>query len=272
MEYKLNKLLTHQIKKHFGSTDHLPEDIKLLLKDINDTYNDFDIDVQLSRNSIEISSKELHEASQIHTLDTENQQETIAKIKEAIAALNSTDQKLPTESETNDSDSTNLFNSLIRLIEERNQATEALKQSESKYSEVVENVKEIIFQTDTNGLWLFLNKAWEEITGFSVDESLGQVFLNYVHPDDRQRNMELFEPLINRKKDYCRHQIRYLTKDGGFRWIEVFARLGLNDRDEITGTMVHCRILPKANKRKKLCSKVTKNGKPLSRLHPMALE
>ncbi|MEI8272410.1 MAG: PAS domain S-box protein [Paludibacter sp.] len=236
MEYKLNKLLTHQIKKHFGSTDHLPEDIKLLLKDINDTYNDFDIDVQLSRNSIEISSKELHEASQIHTLDTENQQETIAKIKEAIAALNSTDQKLPTESETNDSDSTNLFNSLIRLIEERNQATEALKQSESKYSEVVENVKEIIFQTDTNGLWLFLNKAWEEITGFSVDESLGQVFLNYVHPDDRQRNMELFEPLINRKKDYCRHQIRYLTKDGGFRWIEVFARLGLNDRDEITGT------------------------------------
>ncbi|GEM_PF-6202800 len=236
MENKLNKLLTHQIKKHFGSTDHLPEELKSLLKDINNTYNDFDIDVQLSHNSLEISSKELHEAFQIHSHYAENQQETIAKIKEAIAALNSTDQKLPAESETNDSESTNLFDSLIRLIEERNQATEALKQSESKYSEVVENVKEIIFQTDTNGLWLFLNKAWEEITGFSVDESLGQLFLNYVHPDDRQRNMELFEPLINRKKDYCRHQIRYLTKDGGFRWIEVFARLGLNDRDEITGT------------------------------------
>lgn len=121
-------------------------------------------------------------------------------------------------------------------ITERKLVTEALKESERKYSEVVQNVKDVIFQTDTSGLWVFLNCAWEEITGFSVEESLGQLFTNYVHPDDRQHNMELFEPLIMRKKDYCRHEIRYLTKDGGFRWIEVFARLGLNEKDEIIGT------------------------------------
>jgi PAS domain S-box-containing protein len=121
-------------------------------------------------------------------------------------------------------------------ITERKLVSEALKESAKKYRDVVENIKEVIFQTDADGLWLFLNNAWEEITGFSVDESIGQLFVNFVHPDDRQRNMELFEPLIQRKKDYCRHQIRYLTKDGGFRWIEVFARLGLNEKDEITGT------------------------------------
>jgi PAS domain S-box-containing protein len=121
-------------------------------------------------------------------------------------------------------------------ITERKKVIESLKESERKYREVVENVKEVIFQTDAEGLWIFLNNAWEEITGFSVEESIGQLFVNYVHPEDRQRNMELFEPLILRKKEYCRHQIRYLTKDGGFRWIEVFARLGLNDKNEITGT------------------------------------
>ncbi len=121
-------------------------------------------------------------------------------------------------------------------ITERKRVEEALIQSEKKYKEVVQNLKEVIFQTDANGLWLFLNYAWEEISGFSVEESLGQLFVNYVHPDDRQRNMELFEPLILRKKEYCRHQVRYLTKDGGFRWIEVYARLGLNEKDEITGT------------------------------------
>ena len=122
---------------------------------------------------------------------------------------------------------------LEKNIEER---TRQLAESEFNYRTVVENVKEVIFTTDINGLWLFLNKAWEELSGNTIGDSLGKLFLNYVHPDDRQRNMDLFKPLLNREKDYCRHTIRYLTKDGGFRWVEVFARLGLNENDEVTGT------------------------------------
>ena len=126
-----------------------------------------------------------------------------------------------------------LNESLELKVEER---THLLSESEQKYKLVVENINEVIFQTDAEGLWLYLNPAWEKVTGFTVEESMGTLFLNYVHPDDRQRNTELFEPLILRKKEYCRHEIRYLTKDGNFRWIEVFARLGLNDSDEIIGT------------------------------------
>ena len=125
---------------------------------------------------------------------------------------------------------------LLNEIEERKRLDEALIASERNYRTVVENVNEVIFQTDASGLWVFLNKSWEEITGFSVGESLGKPFLDYVHPDDRERNNNLFMPLINREKSYCKHVVRYLTKDGNFRWIEVFARLGLNEKDEITGT------------------------------------
>jgi PAS domain S-box-containing protein len=114
--------------------------------------------------------------------------------------------------------------------------TEALRESENRYRSVVTNLKEVVFQTDAAGLWTFLNPAWSEITGFSVTESLGQLFLAYVHPDDRERNNRLFAPLIERQKAYCRHEVRYLTKDGGFRWIEVFARLTLDEQDRVTGT------------------------------------
>ena len=123
-----------------------------------------------------------------------------------------------------------------RDVTERKQAEEALKESERKYRSVVDNVKEAIFQTDAQGLWTFLNPAWTEITKFSVKESIRTNFLNYIHPDDRQRNQELFRPLIERKKDYCRYEIRYLTKDGGFRWVEVWARLTLSDDNTIIGT------------------------------------
>lgn len=129
-----------------------------------------------------------------------------------------------------------LWHGFISDISGQKEIESALIASRQSYKMVVENIKEIIFQTDANGLWVFLNKAWEEITGFTVEESLGQLFVNFVHPDDRQRNMELFQPLIERKKDYCRHQVRYLTKEGGFRWIEVYARLGLDEHNEIIGT------------------------------------
>ena len=129
-----------------------------------------------------------------------------------------------------------LWHGFITDITDRKQTEEALISSRRSYQTVLENIKEIIFQTDANGLWVFLNKSWEEVTGFTVEESMGQLFVNYVHPDDRQRNMDLFQPLITRQKEHCRHQVRYLTKDGGYRWIEVYARLGLNEKDEITGT------------------------------------
>jgi two-component system sensor histidine kinase/response regulator len=116
-------------------------------------------------------------------------------------------------------------------------ATEnALRESEQRYRSVVDNVKEVIFQTDAAGRWTFLNRAWSEITGFAVEGSLGKSFLDYVHPDDRERNLALFAPLITREKPYCRHEIRYLTADGNHRWIEVFARLTLDDGGNAVGT------------------------------------
>lgn len=121
-------------------------------------------------------------------------------------------------------------------ITEQKQAELSLMESEARYRSVVDNVKEVVFQTDSDGLWTFLNRSWTEVTGFAVEESLGTLFLDYVHPDDRDRNNRLFLPLIERKKDYCRHEVRYVTKEGGYRCIEVFARLTVNDRDEIVGT------------------------------------
>ncbi|HED14985.1 MAG TPA: PAS domain S-box protein [Gammaproteobacteria bacterium] len=66
------------------------------------------------------------------------------------------------------------------------------------------------------------------MAGFSVEESLGSIFLESVYPDDREHNLESFKPLIEHKKDFCRHEIRCGHKDGSFRWVEVFARLTLD--------------------------------------------
>ncbi|SOD92853.1 sensor histidine kinase [Spirosoma fluviale] len=112
----------------------------------------------------------------------------------------------------------------------------ALEESEHRYRTLVNSMKEAVFQTDTAGLWTYLNPAWETITGFSVQESLGKLFLDYVLAEDQEHNQQLFEPMITRQKAYCRHEVRYIHKSGGYRWVEVFSQVTLNEQDELTGT------------------------------------
>ncbi len=124
---------------------------------------------------------------------------------------------------------------IVRDIGDRQQA-KALQHQEEQYQFLINNLREVVFQTNLQGDWSFLNPAWTTMTGFTVEESLGTPFINYIHPDDRQRNWELFEPLIARKKDYCRHSVRYLTKENQVRWIEVFAHLIFDQNGDILGT------------------------------------
>ena len=110
-----------------------------------------------------------------------------------------------------------------------------LQASENRYRTVVESVAEIIFQTDAEGRWTFLNPAWTEVTGFSIDEALGRPFLDFVHPDDREHNAAQYRSLLESGQDHTRHEVRYRTKDGGERWVEVFARVMRDENGAVSG-------------------------------------
>jgi PAS domain S-box-containing protein len=111
-----------------------------------------------------------------------------------------------------------------------------LKKSEEEYKYIIDNISEVIFQTDTKGNWTFLNNAWVEIMGYSFEESLNTLFFNYLYPEDVERNALLFGPLIRKEKENYRHAIRYVAKNGAIKWMQVFAKLLFNDSGELTGT------------------------------------
>lgn len=121
-------------------------------------------------------------------------------------------------------------------ITEIKQTEETLRESERKYRSVLDSVKEVIFQTDTAGLWMFLNPAWVEITGFTVEESLGTDSFDYIHPEDRQWSQELHQALLKGEIAYCRYAARYITKNNNFRWLEIYAQLTLTADGLILGT------------------------------------
>ena len=62
---------------------------------------------------------------------------------------------------------------------------EQLGESEKRYRELVENLKNVVFGCDETGALTFLNRAWEETTGFRVQDSLGRGLCEFVHREDR---------------------------------------------------------------------------------------
>jgi PAS domain S-box-containing protein len=120
-------------------------------------------------------------------------------------------------------------------ISTRKQAQRALLESERRYRSVVDSVSEVIFQTDAAGNWSFLNPSWTAITGFRVEASLGKPFLDFVHPGDRQENRAKWDSLLQHRKEYSRHEVRYVTSDGSFRWVEVQSRPIIDENDRVLG-------------------------------------
>jgi PAS domain S-box-containing protein len=115
-------------------------------------------------------------------------------------------------------------------------AADALRESEERYRSVVSEIDEVIFRTDADGRLVFLNPAWMQITGYAPEDSIGTHLMDAVHPDDRTVSKEQGEQLVSGGTDYCRHQVRYRTKDGGWRWVEVHARSIRGPAGELTGT------------------------------------
>ena len=119
-------------------------------------------------------------------------------------------------------------------IYQKKQAHRKLKASEKRYHSVVDSLNDVIFQTDRQGLWTFLNPAWSTVTGFSIEEVLNTPFYNYIHPDDRALSEELFKALIHGENN-SRHEIRFLHKNDDYRWIDFYSSATLDVNNNIIG-------------------------------------
>ena len=178
-----------------------------LVQDISDVYDELRLR-KLAQEALQQAKNELEVRVEARTQQLE---QALVELKEVIARLK-------------------------QEIEQRQEIEVALQEREQQYRSVVDNVKEVICQIDINGYWTFLNPAWSEITGFAIADTLGTHCLDYIHPDDRQSNQEQFQSLLQGKKEYCRHEVRYLTSLGTYRWIEVFAQLAFDTDETIIGT------------------------------------
>ena len=113
----------------------------------------------------------------------------------------------------------------------------SLQQAEEDYKRLVETLQDVIFKINANNQLTFLNKAWQEVTGFDVFLSLEKPLLDFVHPEDR-------EGVGTKLKAYqegsgsLNLEFRILHAQGDFRWVNAMVR-NTPEGEEKSGTLVN---------------------------------
>ncbi len=71
---------------------------------------------------------------------------------------------------------------------------------------------------DFNGYFKRLNPAWEKALGFTIAELQSKPFIEFVHPDDRERTLRQNREVRTGGRALS-FENRYLCKDGSYRWL-----------------------------------------------------
>ena len=70
---------------------------------------------------------------------------------------------------------------------------------------------------DFNGYFKRINPAWERTLGFTRKELMSRPFIEFVHPDDRERTLKQ-NAEVRGGGQALAFENRYVCKDGSFRW------------------------------------------------------
>ncbi len=101
-------------------------------------------------------------------------------------------------------------------------AIAGLEASELRHRSVLDEVGDVIVRVGPDGALSYVNRAWYELTGNPIADTVGADPLANVHPDDRALAMEHMAAAIAGEPGV--REVRFLAHGGGVRWMEVKGR------------------------------------------------
>ncbi len=125
----------------------------------------------------------------------------------------------------------------LRDAEERHKrqiAEQALQDSEARFRYLSVASPMGIFQTDLQGKCLYTNPRWQKIAGLTLEQSLGDGWLQSIYPEDRDRVSMEWQRCVN---EGCEFQLefRFLTAQGEIHWVRSQATAIRSETGEILG-------------------------------------
>src|SRR6516165_7010353 len=131
------------------------------------------------------------------------------------------------------------FTAVIRDITERHCAEEAVRESEQRFRLVADTAPVLMWMSGTDKLCTYFNKYWLDFTGRSIEEELGNGWVEGIHPDDLERCLDTYKRSFDRREGF-RMEYRLRRHDGQYRWILVIGVPRFNQDGSFAGYIGSC--------------------------------
>lgn len=105
-------------------------------------------------------------------------------------------------------------------ITRQEQARAALLASETRFAALAELTPAVIFRTDADLHWTFVNRSWTTLTGKPAATALGRGWTETIHADERDGLLADWAATAATGHAVAR-EYRIVHADGGVRWISV---------------------------------------------------
>src|SRR5215207_3816539 len=121
-----------------------------------------------------------------------------------------------------------------RTLAEKRRIIQLLLESENRYRDLVETSHDLIWSTDAEGRFTYLNTAAYDIFGLAPKDLMGRCFFNFEAGEAHVANRRFLSTLRKKRevKNYVTHVV---TADGENRWIGINARLTYDEAGEPHG-------------------------------------
>ncbi len=129
---------------------------------------------------------------------------------------------------------------LNQEISERERLNQVIQNSAREHRAIINAVSDIIFEVSLDGKILFLNEAWNKVTEFELERSIGRNLFDLIYTQDQDEQRHNFTLLTQGKKKSYRVFTRLRSADGSFRAIELavsMLRQGDNQDMRVVGTI-----------------------------------
>ena len=124
--------------------------------------------------------------------------------------------------------------SVKRTLAEKRRIIQLLLESEGRYRDLVETSHDLIWTTDAQGSFTYLNNAAQEIFGLAPNDLLGRCFFDFEVDSVHFANRRFLSQL--KRTGEIKHYVTHLrSRTGEDRWIGINARVTLNDANEVRG-------------------------------------
>ena len=96
---------------------------------------------------------------------------------------------------------------------ERKRSQEALKETEGRYRDLIENAHDMIQSIRPDGSFAFVNRAWLETLGYGEEELPSLNLFDIIHPDSLQHCQQAFSKIMTGQR-VTDIQATFVAKDG----------------------------------------------------------